>query len=527
MDTRVYVNDREACSKASDGVSTAAFPDPCWSPGPSVVPYPNTSKADALSNGTATVFIQNTMVAQEDRSFFSTSTGDEPATYGLAKGVMTGVIKGKAYFRSWSLNVKFEGYGVARHQDLMTHNHGSFPSNTPTFPYVSRGVFGGLKACDKENTQVEKRCEPDKDNSEAQQTLKKESKLRKALAKKKQRQNKKNSKKWHWTDDHCAGLEIKVSGNTPEEMQEMAKEYMDDMSESIQTLKSELDYVNALKSKLTDMAENAAMKALGKVGAKAVAKQAVGSAVPAWGNAAMAIWTLGDLAYSGFEISSIKSAAEEGLEQIKVLSEKAEDIKKLMKEAESYKNLSPEEQIKRAQKLAEDTQEILASLNACARARKCNLVPYSVKNAIKGARGSKTEPANNGGCCKGQTGHHLIYSNMIKDACPNYDASIAPTVCVEGTSWHGGSHGRIHTAMDDELSRLVKNNKLDNNTLSMDQAIDAAVRSHKKTFPYANCSNHCIREQLKGYYLPMCKNARLPAKDSRGNPITVEKERER
>ncbi len=60
----------------------------------------------------------------------------------------------------------------------------------------------------------------------------------------------------------------------------------------------------------------------------------------------MAIWTLGDLAYSGFEISSIKSAAEEGLEQIKVLSEKAEDIKKLMKEAESYKNLSPEEQIK-------------------------------------------------------------------------------------------------------------------------------------------------------------------------------------
>ncbi|MFY3772474.1 hypothetical protein ACOT1K_21845, partial [Providencia manganoxydans] len=72
MDTRVYVNEREACSKASDGVSTAAFPDPCWSPGPSVVPYPNTSKADALSNGTATVFIQNSMVAQEDRSFFST-----------------------------------------------------------------------------------------------------------------------------------------------------------------------------------------------------------------------------------------------------------------------------------------------------------------------------------------------------------------------------------------------------------------------------------------------------------------------
>lgn len=532
MDTRVYVNEREACSKASDGVSTAAFPDPCWSPGPSVVPYPNTSKADALSNGTATVFIQNSMVAQEDRSFFSTSTGDEPATNGLAKGVMTGVIKGKAYFRSWSLNVKFEGYGVARHQDLMTHNHGSFPSNTPTFPYISRGVFGGLKACDKENTQVEKRCEPDKDNSETQQNLKKESKLRKALAKKKLKQNKKNSKKWHWTDDHCAGLETKISGKTPEDMQKAAKEYMDDISESIQTLKSELDYVNALKSKLTDMAENAAMKAMGKVVVKAGAKQVAGSVVPVWGNAAMAVWTLGDIAYSGFEISSIKSAAEEGLEQIKVLSEKADDIKKLMSEAEAYKNLSPEEQIEKAQKLAEDTQEILAALNACARARKCNLVPYSVKNATSGVKGrdarkSKVEPSNNGGCCKGQTGHHLIYSNMLRDVCQNYDEAIAPTVCVEGTSWHGGSHGRIHTAMDDEITRLVKENKLTNNTMSMQQAIDAAVRSHKKTFPYADCSNKCIRAQLESYYLPMCKDARLPANDSRGNPITVEKERER
>lgn len=28
MDTRVYINNREACSKASDGVSKVAFPDP-------------------------------------------------------------------------------------------------------------------------------------------------------------------------------------------------------------------------------------------------------------------------------------------------------------------------------------------------------------------------------------------------------------------------------------------------------------------------------------------------------------------
>ncbi|MGR6438976.1 hypothetical protein ACU42Y_09985 [Proteus mirabilis] len=72
--------------------------------------------------------------------------------------------------------------------------------------------MGGIKDCSKENTQIEKRCKPDKDNSDVQQELKKESALRKALARRKKIQNKKNSNKWHWTEDHCAGLEIKMSG---------------------------------------------------------------------------------------------------------------------------------------------------------------------------------------------------------------------------------------------------------------------------------------------------------------------------
>lgn len=85
MDTRVYINNREACSKASDGVSKAAFPDPCWTPpsppaGPIVVPYPNTAYASALKDGTTTIFVCNSMVAKENISYFSTSTGDEGAT---------------------------------------------------------------------------------------------------------------------------------------------------------------------------------------------------------------------------------------------------------------------------------------------------------------------------------------------------------------------------------------------------------------------------------------------------------------
>ncbi|HDQ6730740.1 TPA: DUF4150 domain-containing protein, partial [Escherichia coli O11:H5] len=53
-------------------------------------------------------------------------------------------INGNAYFKSWSPNVKFEGKCVARHEDLMTHNHGSEPGNTGLFPYVSKGFFGGM-----------------------------------------------------------------------------------------------------------------------------------------------------------------------------------------------------------------------------------------------------------------------------------------------------------------------------------------------------------------------------------------------
>ncbi|MEQ5635382.1 PAAR-like domain-containing protein [Providencia manganoxydans] len=513
MDTRVYVNEREACSKASDGVSTAAFPDPCWSPGPSVVPYPNTSKADALSNGTATVFIQNSMVAQEDRSFFSTSTGDEPATNGLAKGVMTGVIKGKAYFRSWSLNVKFEGYGVSRHQDLMTHNHGSFPSNTPTFPYISRAANNRRRrSCSRENKLIDKRCSENEKNSDTQKALKSQSKLKMALEKRKKPSKNTKQGKWHWTDDHCAGLEYGVTSN------DLGEQFMGDISESIRSLKDELNYVDAFKKKLTEMAENAAKDALTKVGAKALIKQTGGSAVPGWGNAAMAVWSLGDLVYSGFTISSIKAAANEQLDQIKVLSDKAEDIKKLLKRAEDYQNLTPEEQNEQGQQLAADAQDILAALNACTRARKCNLVPYSIKSGSKHVETA----VGTGGCCQGQTGHHLIFDSLIKDVCSKddgYQHGTAPTVCVEGTNQRVGSHGRIHRAMDEEIKLLERGNKLQNNTMSMQQAIDAAIRSHQKTFPYAGCSNGCIRAQLEAYYLPKCKDARLPAQDSNGNLI--------
>lgn len=128
METHVYANDNEICSKAADGISKCAAPDPCWSPpppkeGPRLVNYKNTAYAQELQNGSSTVFICGTPIARKDVSYLANSTGNEAATWFLGMGMKSHVIKGKAYFVDWSLNVKIEGLNVCRHTDPMTHNH--------------------------------------------------------------------------------------------------------------------------------------------------------------------------------------------------------------------------------------------------------------------------------------------------------------------------------------------------------------------------------------------------------------------
>ena len=128
MKTEVYANGKEICCKAADGKSVLPPADACWSPpppaaGPVVIPYPNTSFANSLENGSSTVFICGSELALRDVSYFATSTGNEPATDAFQKGVATHAIKGKAVFTNWSSNVKVEGLSVCRHLDPMTHNH--------------------------------------------------------------------------------------------------------------------------------------------------------------------------------------------------------------------------------------------------------------------------------------------------------------------------------------------------------------------------------------------------------------------
>jgi hypothetical protein len=497
MQTHVYANGLEIAAKAvgQQGVSPAAFPDPCWSPpapaaGPVVIPYPNTCYAASITNGTRTVFICGKESAIEDQS----------------------------YFTQWSFDVVFEGFGVPRHTDLVTHNHGSMPANTPVFPYVSRGIFG--HDCKKEEERVNRACKPESEHSDSKREIKKHSKLGDALKKikpkKKVGRADKNGK--HWTDDHCGGLHFSLGSATK------AQEYAKEMQDAFKKLPDELNLLGALESELKDMALRAGAKAGAKWVAKAGVKQLGGSALPVAGNIAMGLWSIYDAAVAIGDVSEIRAVANETLESLDVLKNKLGDIQRLSKDFENFGNLSPAEQAEKAQALGAEGQDVLATINDCTRARKCNLVPYSsdgAGNLIRQRGKSNVESSRNGGCCPGQTGHHLIPGGSVKKNCPNYDHATAPTVCVEGTSQSLGSHGRIHKALAAEHDIRAINGKVAaDGTMSLSDAIDAAADSHAEAFPLSKCSKKCMKAQLESYYNSMCRGARAEAVNAQSKPIT-------
>lgn len=131
MSTGVYANGSAVACKAGDGKVIAAFPDVCLSPpsppaGPIPVPYPNTSFSKDMKDGSKTVKIKGKEVMLKDSSYFKSSPlGDEAATRSFGANIVSHSITGKTYFRSWSMDVKFEGLNVDRHLDLTTSNHAS------------------------------------------------------------------------------------------------------------------------------------------------------------------------------------------------------------------------------------------------------------------------------------------------------------------------------------------------------------------------------------------------------------------
>lgn len=163
MANQVYANSREVSCKAADGKSICAFPDVCLSPpsppaGPIPIPYPNTGMASDMTEGSKTVKVSGKEIMLKDKSYFKKSTGDEAATKSLGMGVVTHQIQGKVYFKSWSMDVKFEGENVVRHLDLTTHNHASDPGQTPPWMYADEIATPGADPCKKDRDKIEDEC---------------------------------------------------------------------------------------------------------------------------------------------------------------------------------------------------------------------------------------------------------------------------------------------------------------------------------------------------------------------------------
>ena len=171
MGCEVYANNMAIACKSADGKTICAFPDPCFTPPqtpvtpPGVpIPYPNTAMAGDTTDGSKNVKINGKEVMLKNKSFLKKSMGNEAAMT-PKKGLISGANHppgapdgAKAYFNSWSMNVKFESENVVRNLDITTNNHASPTPNTPPWPYIEKMSDSQAALCAKDKEKEEKAC---------------------------------------------------------------------------------------------------------------------------------------------------------------------------------------------------------------------------------------------------------------------------------------------------------------------------------------------------------------------------------
>ncbi|MEI7867964.1 MAG: PAAR-like domain-containing protein [Candidatus Methylumidiphilus sp.] len=170
MANKVFANGMELACKAGAGKTICAMPDVCFTPPenpatpPGVpIPYPNTGMASDTTEGSKNVKISDKEIMLKNNSYFKTSSGDEAGS-AAKKGVITSQNKGKVYFNSWSMDVKFEGENVDRHLDLTTNNHASQPGDTPPFPFTDEMASPEVDPCTKANEIAKQEADKHRDH---------------------------------------------------------------------------------------------------------------------------------------------------------------------------------------------------------------------------------------------------------------------------------------------------------------------------------------------------------------------------
>ena len=478
MANEVFANGLEVACKAADGVSSAAFPDVCFTP-KEPVPFANTAYAKDMTNGSKTVFISGKMVGLKDHSYLKTSSGDNGARG--RKGFSTGAKNGKAYFRSWSMNVKVEGYNVCRHTDSMTHNHGSYSGNTGRWKYWDTGWI--TPPCKDELERVERACGGQKSKKEKDFFGKGTHRVWKAN---------KQYKAGDWKKKHCKFLKYYPKNVDTKVLEDP------DVVKNLEDKLENLTNVSNIAKQASATAISLAEEKLIKLGVKMVASKFV----PGIGWVYSLITAADDIAEIKYYKAMYNGAVSEYERIVNNVKNIEGDVTKALKDI-----LKGDK--KEAAKIIANWQRNVATLDDCLRARKCMLVPYDETPSQIGKK-ALVENANKG-CCKGQTGHHLIPDKFVdKSGCKDsdgkpYKKSKAPTVCAEGTSHaQGGSHESLHTITNEMLVPKDKMKKVGNDypavPTSYADVRDGVIKAHAKTFPFSACSKSCLKAQLDKYY---------------------------
>jgi hypothetical protein len=498
MPHHVFANNNEIAAKSADGASIAAAPDTCLSPGapyPGVpVPYPNSCFARDLGNVSRTVFFKGTGGALEDKSYFTTSYGDEPATPAMGKGVISTKIKGKCYFKKWSQNVKVEGLGVARHLDTVTHNHVNQP-NALVQKY--RSIWDNSPDCAQDRNEVANKC---KEKPQPADDGKPKVKKRRGFSKildnviefpdemaKDLYGYKRTPGKNAWIDDHCGGMWIKPANGA--EAFKQAKQKIAELQKLL-----EQDTVSLMGTVFGDLLGMAyeqmgswyIIEKAGGLALRTVLKNVVGGAAGATGiglvvTGAMAAWTVTDFISTAQELAEkLGPLGKEYLDDIM-------DIDKLKQKAQQ----KLAEYAENPQKAWADMMTAKAKIDSCLKARKCMLVPFNKTGAKQAAKSGE-------GCCPGQTGHHVIPGAVFDgNSCySSKDHRNAPTICVEGTNNSQGSHGTAHRELD---SRIKRYKEKFGNKISYEDQRDMSVDAVRESGA-GHCNEECLKKQLDEFY---------------------------
>lgn len=514
----VFANGNEIATKSADGASIACQPDVCFSPGapmPGIpIPYANSVFARDLDNLSRTVFIKGTGAALEDRSYFAVSYGDEPATHALKKGVISGQIQGRAYFKSWSMDVKFEGLGVARHMDTVTHNHVNQP-NAMAQKYIS--VWKKAAPCAGDRARVEANCKPEDASKKRKRKglWEKFNKLvsipdataKKALLYKRTWGN-------YWIEDYCDGLWVKPSAST-DAFKNAKAEIEKFLSQDKWTL-AQAAFKELLALAQQRLSPGFVFKKLGGLALRSIVKEAGAVVAGSTGvglviSAGLTAWTIADVIETATEIA--RAIGPEGLEIVEDLKSVEAVEQALKKKLAQWRN--------NPSGLMADAMTTLASLNPCIRARKCMLVPYNKTSALEAARSGE-------GCCPGQTGNHVMPGSMFgrrangtidpafENACDRvkgfkYNHDEAPTICLEGANNTHGSHGLAHSLLRGRIDEYKKKQKAAKKAgspganperISYREARELALDSLKSAAWH--CNRKCLRAQLDAYYKKAC-----------------------